>query len=49
VMAPQAPARATVTFTALWRDGEGLPRTMRETSRFVREGGQWLYVDGDVS
>ncbi|GIG54142.1 YchJ family protein [Demequina activiva] len=40
--------RATVTFTAHWVDDAGLPGTMRETSRFVREDGRWLYVDGDV-
>lgn len=39
---------ATVTFVAHWADADGEPGTMRETSRFVREGGTWLYVDGDV-
>ena len=39
----------TVTFTAHWLDERGVPGTMRETSRFVREGGRWLYKDGTVS
>ena len=28
---------------------EGRAHRLRETSRFVREGGVWFYVDGDVS
>ena len=40
---------ATVTFTAHWLDDAGLPGTMREKSRFVRENGRWLYVDGELS
>ena len=46
---PQDPAAATVTFVAHWVDDVGLPGTMRETSRFTRVDGRWLYVDGDVS
>ncbi|MFV0632924.1 YchJ family protein [Demequina sp.] len=43
------PQAATVTFVAHWEDETGLPGTMHETSRFVREDDRWLYVDGDVS
>lgn len=39
----------TVTFTALFEDESGAPGAMHESSRFVREAGRWLYVDGDVS
>jgi SEC-C motif-containing protein len=39
---------ATVRFTARWRRG-GQTGALSETSRFVRENGQWLYVDGDVA
>ncbi|MFT3715957.1 MAG: YchJ family metal-binding protein [Gordonia sp. (in: high G+C Gram-positive bacteria)] len=37
----------TVEFTAVFRgpDGRG---ELREHSRFVKENGRWLYVDGDV-
>lgn len=35
-----------VEFTALARDRDGAKVRMREDSRFVREGGHWLYVDG---
>lgn len=37
----------TVEFTALSKDPRGR-EAQRELSRFVREGGHWLYVDGDV-
>ncbi|WP_084039063.1 YchJ family protein [Demequina sp. NBRC 110053] len=46
---PRDPDHATVTFTAQWRDDAGLPGSMRETSRFLKEAGNWLYVDGEVS
>lgn len=39
--------RATVTFTARSRIG-GASQVLHETSRFVREDGRWLYVDGVV-
>lgn len=45
----EADREGTVTFTAHWVDDRGVPGTMRETSRFVREGERWLYVDGTVS
>ncbi len=37
----------TVTFTARSRIG-GASHILQETSRFVREGGKWLYLDGAV-
>lgn len=39
--------RATVEFVARHRSGGGPATRMHETSRFVREGGRWYYVDGD--
>ena len=39
--------RATVEFVARYRSGGGPATRMHETSRFVREGGRWYYVDGD--
>lgn len=38
---------ATVAFVARCRSAGGATR-MHEVSRFVRENGRWLYVDGDV-
>ncbi len=40
--------RATVAFTARSRIA-GAAHVLEETSRFVREGGRWLYIDGDVA
>ena len=37
----------TVEFVARYRSGDARG-ALRETSRFVREGGRWFYVDGDV-
>lgn len=39
--------RAEVEFVARYRKGGGPATRMHETSRFVREGGWWYYVDGD--
>ncbi len=39
--------RATVEFVARYRIG-GRGHRLHETSRFVREGGRWYYVDGDL-
>ena len=36
-------------FVARFRIGGGRVQRMSETSRFVREDGRWLYVDGDVA
>ncbi|GHG42950.1 UPF0225 protein [Sinomonas cellulolyticus] len=40
----------TVDFAAHWREGgpSGRRGVLREHSRFVREGGRWFYLDGDV-
>lgn len=38
-----------VEFTALARATDGSAVRLHETSRFVREHGRWLYVDGDVA
>lgn len=37
---------ATVEFVARYRNGGGPATRMHETSRFVREGGRWYYLDG---
>ncbi len=37
-----------VCFVARWRVGGGRVHRQQECSRFVREQGRWLYVDGDV-
>ena len=37
-----------VSFTARYRMGTERHQ-MAETSRFVRQGGHWVYLDGDVS
>lgn len=39
--------QATVAFTARSRAG-GTSHALKETSRFVREGGRWYYLDGDI-
>jgi SEC-C motif domain protein len=44
---PQEPDRAVVEFVARYKVG-GRAHRLREVSRFVREAGQWFYVDGDV-
>tara|TARA_R110002110_G_scaffold7200_13_gene36550 strand:- start:2004 stop:2477 length:474 start_codon:yes stop_codon:yes gene_type:complete len=38
----------TVDFTARFRDG-GETRVHRENSRFRREDGLWVYVDGEIA
>jgi SEC-C motif domain protein len=38
---------ATVEFVARSKQG-GRAQRLHETSRFVREGGRWLYLDGDL-
>jgi SEC-C motif-containing protein len=38
---------AEVEFVARYRAGGGRAQRLHERSRFVREGGRWLYVDGD--
>ena len=39
---------AEVEFIARFRIGGGSAQRHHEFSRFVRENGRWLYVDGDV-
>ncbi len=43
----QGDDRAEVEFVARWRVA-GRAVRQHERSRFVREGGRWFYVDGDV-
>ena len=38
---------ATIEFVARYRSGGGSATRLHETSRFVREGGRWYYVDGE--
>lgn len=45
---PLGQDRAIVRFAAHWRRGAAAG-VLRETSRFRRENGAWLYVDGDLS
>lgn len=42
------PDAAEVEFIARFRIGGGSAARLHERSRFVREGGRWLYVDGDL-
>lgn len=39
---------AEVEFIARFRIAGGSARRHHEISRFIREDGRWLYVDGDV-
>lgn len=41
------PDTAIVEFVARYKVG-GRAHRLHETSRFVREGGRWFYVDGNV-
>ncbi len=38
---------ATVAFTATWSTADE-SGALSERSRFVRRGGRWVYVDGDI-
>ncbi len=40
---------AVVEFVARHRQGGGRAGRLHETSRFERDGGRWVYVDGDVA
>lgn len=44
---PTGAETAVVEFIARYRVG-GRARLLHETSRFVREGERWYYVDGDI-
>jgi SEC-C motif-containing protein len=39
---------AQVEFIARYRIGGGSATRLHERSRFVREGGRWFYMDGDL-
>ena len=39
---------AEVEFIARFRIGGASAARLHERSRFVREGGRWLYVDGEI-
>lgn len=39
---------AEVEFIARFRIGGGSAARLHERSRFVKESGRWLYVDGDI-
>ena len=41
------PDKAMVEFVARYKLG-GRAHRLHEISRFVRESGQWFYIDGDV-
>jgi SEC-C motif domain protein len=43
-----SPDSAVVEFIARYK-ASGRTHELRETSRFVREDGRWLYVDGDIA
>lgn len=43
----QGEDKAIVEFVARYKVG-GRAYRLHETSRFVREGGRWFYVDGDI-
>lgn len=42
------PDHAVVEFVARYKVG-GRAHRLHETSRFAREAGKWLYVDGDIA
>jgi SEC-C motif-containing protein len=42
------PDQAEVEFVARQREPGGRAVRLHERSRFVREGGRWFYVDGDI-
>jgi SEC-C motif-containing protein len=41
-------ATAEVEFIARYRIGGASAARLHERSRFVKEGGRWFYVDGDI-
>lgn len=45
---PQDENHAIVEFVARYKVN-GRAHRLHETSRFVREGGRWYYVDGDMA
>lgn len=47
--AAEAGNAGVVEFVARWRDSSGRAGRLHETSRFVREGGRWFYIDGQFT
>ncbi len=45
---PQDETHAVVEFIARYKV-QGRAHRLHETSRFVREGGHWFYVEGDIA
>jgi len=43
----EADVRGTVEFRAAWRHGRDRG-VLHERSRFVRQGGRWWYLDGEI-
>ncbi len=39
---------ATVEFVAVWREGGHRAQRLHEISRFERQAGRWVYVNGEV-
>lgn len=48
VRSTQSRHTGTVEFIAHFEDASGQEGTHHEVSRFVREKGQWLYLDGEI-
>jgi SEC-C motif-containing protein len=46
---PVDDTHAEVEFVARFRVGGGRAQRLHERSRFVKEGGRWYYVDGDIT
>lgn len=44
----EAGDQAVVEFVARYKIGGASAQRLHETSRFVREGGRWYYVDGVI-
>ncbi len=45
---PDGASHAQVEFVARMRHASGRASRLAERSRFVREGGRWYYVDGEL-
>lgn len=45
----ESATEAIVEFVARYKEGGGPAVRMRETSKFLKEGDQWLYLDGELS
>lgn len=40
--------KGTVEFRAIWKNADGSQSSLHENSRFERQNGRWVYVDGDI-